>query len=304
MVTLKQTTRTALCVTAVCFSAVGCDEQIATINEDSALRAASCALNPTTLSNLADLAFTMEIQSLENQINSICAVGGIINRTDTDNQAIIVADHCSTAEGKTVNGSLNSTVISDSPVTRDWDFESVSLTQLTPDAETGYRASGKVRFQQFESENSISQVFEFDNISWDKLDNSLATSVVYGKTKETIKQNTATHATTIEYNSRIELCGFDAFALEVDTVEPLVQLSSEFFPSSGLVEARAGDGSSLSISLNGDMLAIDLDSNGDEVDDLQLSMTWIAFQGATTVATRQRDSVPTRPAFILWPWLR
>lgn len=304
---LKQAIRTTLCVAAVCFSASGCDEQTATINEDSALRAASCALSPLTLTDLSKLAFILESQSVEHRSNGSCADGGIISRTDSGTDFTVVSDHCATTDDETntaytSNGTLSSTEISDSPVTLHWDFKSASLTQLRSGEAVGVRADGNVRFQQFESETSVSQGFKFDNLLWNEIGSSLATGEVYGPTELLVQQNSANNAATIEYQSQIELCGFDAFDLDVDTVQPLVQLESEFFPSSGLIEVSAGDGSSLSISLSGETLAIDLDSNGDEVNDLQLSMSWEELQGATTVASRQRPTALILPKPVLWPW--
>ena len=108
-----------------------------------------------------------------------------------------------------------------------------------------------------------------------------------------VKQSKANSSATFDYKTTIELCGTDYFGLEVDTSEPLVQLESEASPSSGVVEARANDGSTLTITLQGDELDVLLDSNGDNVNDGQLSMTW-GEAGVITVASRHATQTKKR----------
>lgn len=270
-----------VCIAVSTLSA--CDEQTATINKDSALRAAACALSPTTLYNLVALADTIEQQN-----QGACPGGGLILREDTATVTTITADHCVTAANTTLRGGYSSTQVNSVPE-YDLNFNHISLTEL----DTGSQVHGLVRYLETETQQDYIQKLSFDALQLDEIESTLATSYQFSGGEHLLTQSIAHGAATIDYSTRVELCGVDAFGLDVVTTEPLQQLQSESSPSSGIVDARAADGSTLTITLQGTDLLVLLDSNGDQVNDAQLSMTW-GEAGVITVASRQANKSSTR----------
>ena len=275
MITGTRAGSLTLAVVVIFISA--CDEQTATINEESALRTASCALSPTTLYNLTALANT-----IENQTPGACPGGGLILREESNADVRIVADHCVTTNNTTLQGSFYSTQISATPAEYSLDFDQISLV----DSNSGSQVDGEVRYLDTETNLEFVQNLSFDALQLQEIEDTSVTTYLFAQTDYSVTQSKATSAATFDYHTTIELCGTDYFGLEVDTSEPLRQLESEASPSSGVVNVRAQDGSTLTITLQGDELDVLLDSNGDSVNDGQLSMTW-GEAGVITVASRQ-----------------
>ncbi|MGB0865680.1 MAG: hypothetical protein ACPGSC_04185 [Granulosicoccaceae bacterium] len=264
-----------------CLLSAGCDEQTPLINEDNALRAASCALSPTELPELSNLAFVIGEQT------AASCLEGVLLRNDFEDGFTIQADHCLTATGTLLRGNFSKTDITATPVTVEWDFDNISTTTN----DTGSSVDGVVRAQQVADTEQVELSLSFDYLSLDDIENAIAIGNLYGKTSQTIVQALDGSSVSIDYQSDIEYCGFDSFALETKTLASVLQLVDDPAPREGVIEATAQDGSTLTISIDGELLALALDSNGDQVDDLRMSMSW----GEFTVASAAARARPVRP---------
>ena len=269
----------AFWMATACLMIAGCDEQDPLIDADNALRVASCALSPTNLPELTLLAAT-----LRSKTTASCINGGVLLRTDTANSVQIKADNCRSEDNNTLGGLFTWTDLSAAPTTVEWNFDQISNTNALGD---GSSVHGVVTSQQSETPTAYLTTFAFASLSLDEFESSLSADYVYGATEQTVTESKALGSASIEYTSKIELCGFDPFALDVSTLSPVVQFSTDSSPSQGQVEAVALDGSKLTISIDGELLALELDSNGDEVNDLRLSMSWGEFNVAV-LASRSR----------------